>query len=303
MPPRLRSAPEHSEAADELPIAQSEGPPRKKNKKGKSGRKGASKEASIPEQYPQNGAHDAPPSRPPTLPASQDPRQTPRGPPPLNPQPATPQATRPPLAPIETQAQLAQRQTQGAPTAGSLTQSYHQEEEHAPVRDPKDEQIRELQAQVAALTAAQQNSPPTNAGGITALKKPEGEAGAGEKGFVLRTAMGLGSKENKAQYKAIQNSVRRNIYRYDLDPMVTFHKQPPQKLALILQAGRQQHSYLCTARFPNDWAQLEFIKTITRNRRKYLRRLAGMAEDSSDGENHGPSDGLQNFDNLETIDA
>ncbi|KAL1720495.1 hypothetical protein EV715DRAFT_183379, partial [Schizophyllum commune] len=104
------------------------------------------------------------------------------------------------------------------------------------------------------------------------LSKPKGEAGGGKRGFVLRDAMGLGSDQNAAVYRRIQNSVRRNIYRYDIDPMVRFHDQPPHKLATVLQAGRQQHSYLCTARFPSDWAQMELIKTIIRNRRKYVRR-------------------------------
>ncbi|KAI5824660.1 hypothetical protein K523DRAFT_376184 [Schizophyllum commune Tattone D] len=167
--------------------------------------------------------------------------------------------------------------------------------------DERDAQIQALraadsilQAQVAALEAAanaardKENRPTTNNRPIE-LQKPNGEAGGGKKGFNLQRAMGL--EEEDEIYKRIQTDVRFNIWKYGLDPWKKYTRQSPEKISHVLQAGRQQHKYLCTERFPDDWAQTEMIKTIVRNRRKYLRRKARAAgKDVSDSSDSGEDD-------------
>ncbi|KAI5891129.1 uncharacterized protein SCHCODRAFT_02580421 [Schizophyllum commune H4-8] len=181
-------------------------------------------------------------------------------------------------------------------------------------RDAQIQALREadidsmLQAQVAALEAAasaardKENRPTTNNRPIE-LKKPDGEAGGGKKGFNLQRAMGL--EDEDEIYKRIQADVRFNIWKYGLDPWKKYMRQSPEKISHVLQAGRQQHKYLCTERFPDDWAQTEMIKTITRNRRKYLRRKARAAGkdvvDSSDSEEEEEAAAAE--DNLPDLDA
>ena len=102
--------------------------------------------------------------------------------------------------------------------------------------------------------------------------------------------------------------MRFNIWKYGLDPWKKYTRQSPEKVSHVLQAvsplpyptgskhsntlqGRQQHKYLCTERFPDDWAETEMIKTIIRNRRKYLRRKARAAgKDVSDSSDSGEDD-------------
>ncbi|KAI5886455.1 uncharacterized protein SCHCODRAFT_0258736 [Schizophyllum commune H4-8] len=164
-----------------------------------------------------------------------------------------------------------------------------------------------LQAQVAALEAAanaardKENRPTTNNRPIE-LKKPDGEAGGGKKGFNLQRAMGL--EDEDEIYKRIQADVRFNIWKYGLDPWKKYMRQSPEKISHVLQAGRQQHKYLCTERFPDDWAQTEMIKTITRNRRKYLRRKARAAgKDVADSSDSEEEDAAEEEDNLPDLDA
>ncbi|KZV97567.1 hypothetical protein EXIGLDRAFT_703214 [Exidia glandulosa HHB12029] len=101
----------------------------------------------------------------------------------------------------------------------------------------------------------------------TRIERPTGSAGDG---FSLIREMKLtGQKE---VYKRIQRTVRRCVDRAGLDETKGIRRQDTVKLANIFKASRELQPYL--RKFVNDWATIEFVKMLLRNRRQHAARRA-----------------------------
>ncbi|KAJ7017633.1 hypothetical protein C8F04DRAFT_1243941 [Mycena alexandri] len=176
-----------------------------------------------------------------------------------------------PSVPAQARGSNGQRGNAGGRPKGSRNKNSRQ------TNDAVQEEIARLRARVAEMEATNKSLEERAARGSTAaaapeqeierLHKPKGEAGDGKRGFNLRDAMGL--EDDQEEFLRIQDIVRTNCRRVNLDFTQDYRKQEPEKLAALFKLSRKDSDYLTTKRFPLNWAQAEIVKQYLRNRRKY----------------------------------
>jgi len=126
----------------------------------------------------------------------------------------------------------------------------------------------DLEARLQAAEAANQQLTATgnasnaaaggNAGGpLDLIPRPRGKT------YSVWKEMGV----ERAEYKAIQRTVRTLSVRAELDWKEDYRRQDAEKLGLLFKAARKEHPIL--KRYRDNWATAAIVKQYFQNKRKH----------------------------------
>ncbi|KZV83744.1 hypothetical protein EXIGLDRAFT_701092 [Exidia glandulosa HHB12029] len=102
------------------------------------------------------------------------------------------------------------------------------------------------------------------------INHPGGSAGDD---WSLQTVMRL--QDRQKRYNALRLEVKRCVDMSGLDHRVVMNKQNREKLGMVCAMAREHQPYL--GRFTDDWATIEFIRMLFKNRRQQDRIRAAAA--------------------------